>query len=1058
MAALLVSLAACGGAGEPDDAAGSGRAMLASTTINADATSLSAASGATASLTAPTGSATEQLAPAATTADGAAPASTTATPAVTSVGGTSTILVKARSTIVGGVGSIIQVRVNGAVAGSAEVRAAAFADLAFAVPAVARGSTVDVVFTNDAVVAGVDRNLWVSAITVDGALFPASSSMVIYDRGVGAAAFDGVNVLTGQEGLFWAGALRFALPVASPGYYVDQVSGSDSNPGTIERPWQTLSKISSIQLKTGEGIYLRCGGVWRESLSLDWFQLADGATIAGYGSNCSSVKATITGAMSLRSGWTKNGNIWSRAVPAGTPKITRLYVDDSAHRVARWPNFTNFASDYALSDLGSPISSTVLRAASADRAQLQGQDLTGATAQVRSAPWQVDTRTVASYAADGTLTLSAATTSTMQPGNGYVLQGKLWMLDAPGEFVHDNVANRVYVYPAASAQQSNLNAFAVEGSVRSSVLQLSGRPRLTVRDLAVTMSSGEGLKVTDAPGTQITGVVATRNIGGGITLGIFDRTVTSTLRSAVSNSVVSENWMFGINGTYMPRLDVVNNTVLDTGTGDNAGWSVAAISVGDAGNVTGNTVLNSAHHGIRFSGGAGSLVKNNHVGGYCVRVSDCGGIYTWNGPKGSQRTVNQSSIVEGNQILEASANMRGAVGGGADVVAGIYLDDFTLGSTVRGNSIAGAPMGIFLHNSSSNTVTQNSIWLTSKVGLWASMDQTDADYMTGNVFSDNELVRIVRANGTYPALPSISASNAVWFWHKVLGTSSLSAGSNVFTGNRHIEVNGVTIAAALVRSGTGEQYLSAAAWRALNPAEGALRTPMTFATNAPITGPEIIPDGTFSAGQASWTTWLGSATPRGSVQWPTAASGCSGTCARLTSSTRGDMLYSTPFSMTPGIPYLVGYSIGFGGAATVSLPYISRTVSPWDSLTDSSGYISTSSRSGVAGTTSRYEAFFRATTSAPARLNLQLETLGVPVAFDNVSVKAVTGFSFATPAEWARVVHAPRTGNLSVDCSQLGWGSGCAVIDSNANPVQLPVQVAAGTSRIFFRADSTWRR
>lgn len=51
------------------------------------------------------------------------------------------------------------------------------------------------------------------------------------------------------------------------GYYVSQ-SGNDNNPGTKAKPFKTLQKVNSIQLKPGDVIYLKGGEIFPGTLSL----------------------------------------------------------------------------------------------------------------------------------------------------------------------------------------------------------------------------------------------------------------------------------------------------------------------------------------------------------------------------------------------------------------------------------------------------------------------------------------------------------------------------------------------------------------------------------------------------------------------------------------------------------------------------------------------------------------------------------------------------------------------------------------------------------------------
>ena len=70
-------------------------------------------------------------------------------------------------------------------------------------------------FVNDAIVSGVDRNLFVQSVTAVGVTVLSTASGVTLDEGFGADVFGGVNVLSGN--LFggwvpWNGALRSTLP------------------------------------------------------------------------------------------------------------------------------------------------------------------------------------------------------------------------------------------------------------------------------------------------------------------------------------------------------------------------------------------------------------------------------------------------------------------------------------------------------------------------------------------------------------------------------------------------------------------------------------------------------------------------------------------------------------------------------------------------------------------------------------------------------------------------------------------------------------------------------
>jgi hypothetical protein len=78
---------------------------------------------------------------------------------------TDTLTLRAHADLAGGVGAMVQIRVDGVVTSRLEVRATVPTDYKLPVPPLKPGSKVDVVYTNDATVDGVDRNLHVQQLS-----------------------------------------------------------------------------------------------------------------------------------------------------------------------------------------------------------------------------------------------------------------------------------------------------------------------------------------------------------------------------------------------------------------------------------------------------------------------------------------------------------------------------------------------------------------------------------------------------------------------------------------------------------------------------------------------------------------------------------------------------------------------------------------------------------------------------------------------------------------------------------------------------------------------------
>jgi uncharacterized protein (DUF1800 family) len=123
-----------------------------------------------------------------------------------------TLVVRARAALAGGVGAEMVVRVNGQTIGTTIVSSTQLSSFVFPVAPFPAGSQVDVVFTNGGNVGGNDRSLFVAYVQHGNQVVMPNATNAVVDRGVGAAAFDGNNLTAGTGNLFWNGALRLTWP------------------------------------------------------------------------------------------------------------------------------------------------------------------------------------------------------------------------------------------------------------------------------------------------------------------------------------------------------------------------------------------------------------------------------------------------------------------------------------------------------------------------------------------------------------------------------------------------------------------------------------------------------------------------------------------------------------------------------------------------------------------------------------------------------------------------------------------------------------------------------
>lgn len=982
-----------------------------------------------------------------------------------------TITLNAWSTQADNIGAVILLRYNGLVIAREEVRASSTEALVFRVPTRIDGGVLDVVFTNATYPNGVEaRRLSLQSVVVNGRSFSSTGPGVVYDTGHGEAAFDGLSVLPGTTWLQFTGALRFPMLPASdlgaqtvsdssslaadPGPYVDFRGGSDTYSGVAGRPFKTLAKLASVKLLPGENIHLRCGSVWRESLELGVSNLADGTQVVPYGDCGWEGPPHVSGADRFDGGWVKQGNIWSRALPANTPKITQLLVGFTSMRLAQWPN----AGDplVLVDSVSGPTRFTI---GNAQAAALSGQDLGGAGIVLRTQPWRAEARQIAPNGVVGNqVTLSAAPESTLQAGGAFVISGKRWMLDAPGEFFHDTVAQRLYLIPAAADAALDMNNAVIEGSVRDVAVDLRERRGLVVRGLRTRMARGDGIRLTNAPEAQVSTVESTVNGSAGIRLMQWNPLPAGAGSPRIEGNDVAVNGEYGVDARYVSGARIIGNRVAETGIGVSIGPVGAGIAGGPAARIENNVVSGSGYAGISFSGLQGSVVSGNEISRYCLRLSDCGGIYTWSSQ--SDISPQQGAWVEGNRVHTATAVTAGSAAWGHDLVVGIYLDDHSQRVTVRNNFLHAMPIGVFVHNGALNTVEGNRVWMANQSAIAVSMDRYDADWSFGNVIRNNEAVPFTTANGAYPQMPSFTSAYAFQFTHVLSGEAALATGRNEFRGNRVVQLHGETTHHAAITGPGGQRFVDSAAWTQLNPGEPLLEQPITYSSYWVALGPEKLPYGEFDGGLSPWGKHWNWQIAGFDLQPLGNQVGCNGPCIRMTSADSGDMIYSPPFTMRTGVLHMYRWTATAGAVgATVNYPYISRYSSPWDPMNDWQGFTGRSPRTVKPNQTLKYEAFFVPKSGDPARVNVQLETLGVPVAFDAISVREVLTWLSSGPSEWVAPVVAPRDASRTVaSCGDMGLPADCIVAGLDGVTATLPFTIAANEQRLLLWANSPYRK
>ena len=137
--------------------------------------------------------------------------------------GDDVLVVRARGTLAAGTGPLMEVRIDGVLIGTVEVTATAWTDYWFSAALPGGSATkIAVSFTNDAVINGADRNLFVQSVSVNGGA-PLASSTAVLDRG----NYDGVDTVPGGNGdMYGRSTLVFTTATTAT------VGGNDSLDGS----------------------------------------------------------------------------------------------------------------------------------------------------------------------------------------------------------------------------------------------------------------------------------------------------------------------------------------------------------------------------------------------------------------------------------------------------------------------------------------------------------------------------------------------------------------------------------------------------------------------------------------------------------------------------------------------------------------------------------------------------------------------------------------------------------------------------------------------------------
>ncbi|CAO3362377.1 carbohydrate-binding domain-containing protein [Azospirillum palustre] len=724
------------------------------------------------------------------------------------------IVVNAYGTSAGGQAAHFKLLVDGQVIGDAKAAATTTGYKFTANVDPTKAHTVQVWYDNDATVNGVDRNLFVKSVVINGNTVAATDSIVTYDKG----AVDGKDVVKGQEGLYWGGALNVKagadlfgntpatqtpVPTAptKPAFYVaangkDTWSGKLSAPNAdgTDGPFASLEKAQAA-MRANPAIdttYVR-EGTYHLTKTLELTSLDNGHSFQNYPGE----KPVLSGGEVVKSFTSEGNGLYSAKL--GTASNLDLIVGDVRQHLAE-----KFAYDASDVTSGWHFADAASGGPSGWSIRSHGTDVTaadiqpGTLIQIMDAERLGDTLgTIASFnASTRTIMLKNGASLPFAEGTTYKLLNNAAYVDQAGEFAWRTSDGKL-LYKAAS---SGFVSSGVEVPRLDTLIKLNGASNVTIDGLTFknTTTGGDALLLTKSSGNHISDN-SFLNVGTAI-----------KLTAASSNNDIAHNTLNHLAESGIEMDGRSNGNSIYANSISNIGEVRKAVSgiIGtgvDNNLISNNDIDHSARYGISFKdyGGTTNTVNHNNIIQYNnisytgLETADGGAIEIL-----GRSSVDTGMIIQGNRIEHAN----GLATSNQDTWMfgqkgfGIYLDDMAGGITVKDNFIKDADWAsVQIHGGDNNVVTNNfSVIASNKEDFirieWQPVHGTAGDphnnTITKNVVMgtlplddyiellsandfviDNNLVYNVPKYGDHDVIGKPMFNNAYWGDYSLLPTS-----------------------------------------------------------------------------------------------------------------------------------------------------------------------------------------------------------------------------------------------------------------------------------------------
>lgn len=598
--------------------------------------------------------------------------------------------------------------------------------------------------------------------------------------------------------------------------------GSDSNPGSRERPFATLERArEAIRAarhavpRSACTVFLKSGTYERTSSFLlesedggdslapvryvadrgAVVRLAGGKKIGGFrkitdarllarmAPECS---GHVFAARVAESGIHDYGRLRARGFGRPiAPSGLELFFNDIPMSLARWPN-DGWAT---IGDtLPGSRETTFVYVGDRPRRWVQSPDVwlhgywtwDWADSYARVAAIDTNRRTITTAAPHGVYGYT--------PGKRFYALNVLEELDSPGEYFLERETGVLYFWPPATLEGARVTASLVE----TPLIVLRNTHWITIAGLTIECTRGAGVEITGGDHNVVAGCTI-RNIGTvGVSIGrlepeLASRIYDSTLydgRAGHANGVQScDISQCGEGGVILCGGDRVTltpggNFVDNSHITDVTRWSRtyrAGVYMWGVGNRVSHCLIHGLPHSAVFFWGNDHVLEYNEVYDVCGETGDAGAFYL------GRDWTQQGNVVRYNYFHD----VRGVEGqeGFIDVMS-VYLDDFACGTTVFGNVFVRGGRTVMIGGGRNNLV-ENNIFIGGRPAIH--VDARGRRAWAAAAYSGENSVLRARLRAVHPDRPPY----AVRYPHlqKILETDLAVPEGNVI--RRNISVGGV---------------------------------------------------------------------------------------------------------------------------------------------------------------------------------------------------------------------------------------------------------------------------